>query len=225
MNSFKILLSVSLLALGTQSALADDWNPPPPPFDAGTVVLNNQINLQNNWSNLNVRANTIGGDAVAQGAAAGNLVDIITLNNTYLNNNQIVGPGAAIGSNIHMDVNKVWGSVGIQNQVVCNGASVSTDPNITALYSNQECHAGDPYSGINANIRNVAGDAVIQGSALGNSFETDSNAPNFPITTRQLNNSANVSNVNSNVYNVGGSVGFSSSAVGNTSQIIHYNTH
>jgi hypothetical protein len=74
-------------------------------------------------------------------------------------------------------------------------------------------------------MHNIAGDAVVQGSALGNSFEADSNAPNFPITTRQLNNSANTSNVNANAFNVGGSVGISSSAIGNTSQIIHYNAH
>lgn len=223
MHSFKILLSASLLALSASASLAVDINNPQ--GGDGSNILNTQINLQNNWSNLNVHANTIGGDAVAQGAAAGNLIDIMTMNNTRVTNDQTVGPGAAIGSNIQMDVNKVWGSVGIRNQVVCNGASVSTDPSLTAVNSNQECHAADPYSGINANIRNVAGDAVIQGSALGNSFEADSNAPNFPITTRQLNNSANISNINSNVYNVGGSVGFSSSAIGNSSKILHYNTH
>jgi hypothetical protein len=223
MNNFKILLSASLLVLSATPSLAGS------PYDEqggdGSNILNTQINLQNNWSNLNVRVDTIGGDAVAKGAAAGNLIDITTMNNTRVTNDQTVGSGAAIGSNISMDVNKVWGSVGIQNQVLCNGASVSSDPSITYVQSNQECHASDPYSGINANIRNVAGDAVIQGSALGNSFEADSNAPNFPTTTRQLNNSANVSNVNADVLKVGGSVGFSSSAIGNTSQIIHYNTH
>ena len=166
----------------------------------------------------------MGGDAVAQGAAAGNLIDITTMNNTRVNNNQIVGPDATIGSNISLDANKVWGSVGIQNQVICNGASVSTDPVLTAVHSNQECHATDPYSQINTNISNIAGNAVIQGSALGNSFEADSNAPNMPIMTRQINNSGVVSNINANVFNVGGSVGFSSSAIGNTAQIIHYST-
>ena len=83
----------------------------------------------------------------------------------------------------------------------------------------------DPYSSIKTNISNLAGNAVIQGSALGNSFEADSNAPNMPIMSRQLNNSGVVSNVNANLYNVGGSVGLSSSAIGNTSQIIHYNTN
>lgn len=222
MNSFKILLSASLLLLSASPSLAGDTSEQ---GGDGSNILNTQINLQNNWSNLNVTVDTVGGNVVGQGAAAGNLIDIMTMNNTRVTNNQTVGPGAIIGSNIHMDVNKVWGSVGIQSQALCNGASVSSDPTITAVNSNQECHAGDPYSRINANIRNVAGDAVVQGSALGNSFEADSNAPNFPITTRQLNNSANVSNVNGNVYNVGGSVGFSSSAIGNTAQIIHYNTH
>ena len=49
----------------------------------------------------------------------------------------------------------------------------------------------------------MAGNAVVQGSALGNSFEADSNAPNMPIMSKQMNNSGVVSNVNANVFNVG----------------------
>ena len=191
----------------------------------GSNILNNQINLQNNWSNLNASVDTVGGDVVARGSAGGNLIDITTMNNTRVMNSQIVGPNSNIGSNINLDTNNVWGSVGIQNQVICNGASISTDPVLTSVQSNQECHAIDPYSQINTNISNVAGNAVIQGSAVGNSFEADSNAPNMPIMTRQINTSGSVSNINANVSNVGGSVGFSSSAVGNTAQIIHYSTH
>jgi hypothetical protein len=229
MKTFHYILAASLLALTATASMAGGdqqygtWNNGP--SQGGSQILNNQINLQTNWSNLNVTVDTVGGDAVAQGAAGGNLIDITTMNNTRVQNSQIVGQDAAIGSTINMDANKVWGSVGIQNQVICNGASVSTDPILTSVHSSQECHATDPYSRINTNISNVAGDAVIQGSALGNSFEADSNAPNMPIMTRQLNNSASVSTVNGNAFNVGGSVGFSSSAIGNTSQIIHYNTH
>jgi len=231
MKSLKPIFTASLLALCAAPALAGgagdpqygSWNNGP--SQGGSQILNSQINLQTNWSNLNVSVDTVGGNAVTQGAAGGNLIDITTMNNTRVDNNQIVGHDAAIGSNINMDVNKVWGSVGIQSQALCNGASVSTDPILTSVQSNQECHATDPYSRINTNIANVAGDAVVQSSALGNSFEADSNAPNMPIMTRQLNNSANVSNVNGTVFNVGGDVGFSSSAIGNTSQIIHYNTH
>jgi hypothetical protein len=214
MKHLQILLTASLLALPASAALAD-----------GSLILNSQINLQNNWSNLNASANTVGGDVVAQGAAAGNLIDITTMNNTRGRNNQIVGPNASIGSNISLDASDVGGGVGIQNQVVCNGASISTDPVLTAVKSNQECHAADPYSQINANISNLGGNAVIQGSALGNSFEADSNAPNMPILSRQLNNSGTVSNINAGVTNAGGSVGFSSSAIGNSSQVIHYSTN
>ena len=192
---------------------------------AGSQILNSQINLQNAWSNLTGSVNTVGGDAVAQGSAAGNMIDITTMNNTRVFNEQIVGPQANIGSNVKFDATNVWGSVGVSNQVLCNGASVSTDPVLTAVQSNQECHAQDPYSSIKTNISNVAGNAVIQGSSLGNTFEADSNAPNMPIFTRQLNNSATVSNVTANTYNIAGSVGMSSSAIGNTSQIIHYNTN
>jgi hypothetical protein len=220
MKNLKILLSASFLILSAIPSIAagDDEN-------GNIQILNSQINLQNNWSNLNVTARTIGGDAVARGAAAGNLTDVTTMDNTYVTNTQIVAPSATIGSNINMNVDKVWGSVGIQNQVLCNGASISSDPSSTIVNSTQECHAADPYLGITANIRNIAGDAVIQGSAIGNSFEADSNALNFGVNARQTNNSANVSNVNASVFNVGGNAGFSASAVGNTSQIIQYKTH
>lgn len=215
MKSFKTLFAATaFIALSATAAVAD-----------GSQIMNGQINLQTNWSNLNGNFNTVGGDAVAQGTAAGNMVDITTMNDTRVLNNQVVGPQATIGSNVNVDATNVWGSVGIQNQVVCNGASVSTDPTLTAVNSSQACHASDPYSGINTNISNVGGNAVIQGSSISNSFEADSNAPNMPIVTRQLNNSASVSNVNANVFNVAGSVGMSSSAIGNTAQVIHYTTN
>src|SRR5262249_23756863 len=96
----KIFLSLSLLALSGLSANAQ----------TGSEILNHQINLNNNWSNLNVTVDTVGGDVAAQGAAGGNLVDITTMNDTKVTNNQNVGFDAAIGSNINLNANKVWGS-------------------------------------------------------------------------------------------------------------------
>jgi hypothetical protein len=229
MKLFKTLLAASaLIAVSATASFAGDqygtWNDSSSQ-GSGSQILNDQTSLQTSWSNLKGSFDTVGGDAVAQGSAAGNMIDITTMNNTRVFNSQIVGPQANIGSNVAVDATNVWGSVGISNQVLCNGASVSTDPILTAVQSNQECHATDPYSSIKTNISNVAGNAVIQGASLGNSFEADSNAPNMPIYTRQLNNSASVSNVTANTFNVAGSVGMSSSAIGNTSQIIHYNTN
>jgi hypothetical protein len=215
MNSFKILLSASVLALASTVAMAQ----------TGSQILNNQINLDNNWSNLHTSVGQIGGDVVVQGAAGGNLIDITTMNDTTVLNNQNVGPNASVGSNITLGANHVGGSIGVQNQVICNGASVSTDPVLTAVQSNQECNATDPFSQINANVTDVGGNVVIQGSAIANRFEADSNAPNMPIVTNQINTSGSVSNITAGVFNTGGSVGVSSTAVGNTEQIIHYNTH
>ena len=191
----------------------------------GSTIINGQINLQTNWSNLTGSIDTVGGDAIATGAAAGNLVDITTMNNTRVNNSQIVGSGAAIGSNVNVDVNNVWGNAAIGNQVVCNGAGVSTDPSFAKIRNYQECNATDPYSGLTTNISNVAGNAVVQGSSLGNTFEADSNASKMPILSRQINNSGTVSDVTANIHNIGGTATLSSSAIGNTSQIIHYSTN
>src|SRR3569833_1116755 len=233
MKAFKTLFAATaLVALSATASLAGgvgdnygSWNASSSDSGSGSHILNNQINLQTNWSNLMGVVDTVGGDVIAQGSAAGNMIDITTMNNTRVQNNQIVGSGATIGSNVGLDANNVWGSVGVQNQVLCNGASVSTDPVLTSVKSNQECHASDPYSGVNAYVTTVAGNAVFQGSAISNSFEADSNAPNMPISSRQLNNSASVSNMNVAAGNVAGTVAMSSSAIGNTSQIIHYNTN
>src|ERR1700744_1361053 len=230
MKSFKILLAASVLALSTSAAFAQGVGTGSAPAQqqasaGGSQILNNQINLQTNWSNLSGSVDTVGGDVVVQGNAGGNMVDVTTMNDTRVNNSQYVGPNATIGSNVSVYVNNVAGSVGVTNQAICNGASVSTDPILTAIKSNQACHATDPYSEINTNISNIGGNAVVQGSALGNSFQADSNAPNFPIVSKQLNNSGVVSNVNANVFNAAGTVGLSSSAIGNNSQIIHYSTN
>jgi len=230
MKSFKVLLAASVLALSATTAFAQGvgtWSDQSQQQSGGvgSQILNNQINLQTNWSNLTGSVDTVGGDVVVQGNAAGNLVDVTTMNDTRVTNSQTVGSNATIGSNVAVDVNNVWGSVAITNQAICNGASVSTDPILTSVKSNQACHATDPYSEINTNISNIGGNAIVQGVSVGNKLETDSNAPNFPVISRQLNNSGVVSNVNANVFNAAGTVGLSSSAVGNTAQVLHYSTN
>ena len=162
---------------------------------------------------------------MVQGAAGGNMIDITTMNNTRVQNSQTVGPNAAIDSNVNTNVSNIWGTVNVSNQSVCNGASVSTDPTLTAVNSYQKCNASDPAAALTTNISNIAGDAVVQNSALGNSLEADSNAPNMPIVSNQINNSMVASTVHANVSNVGGSTSLTSSAIGNTAQIIHYSTN
>ena len=137
----------------------------------------------------------------------------------------MVGAGAAIGSNINVGINNIGGSVGIQNQSVCNGLSVSTDPTYASTHSFQQCNAADPANVVNANVTNIAGDVAIQGASMANSFEADSNAPNMPVFNKQINNATVASTVNANIYNVGGSTSLTSSAIGNTGQVIHYNTN
>jgi hypothetical protein len=196
-----------------------------PTNSSGSTILNGQINLQSQFSTLSGNIDSVGGDAVVQGAAAGNLIDITTMNNTKVQNSQIVGPNAAIGSSVDTNVSNVWGSVGISNQALCNGAGVSTDPTLAAVHSYQECNASDPAAETKANVTNIAGDAVIQNSALGNSLEADSNAPNMPIVSKQINNSMAASTVHANVSNIGGSTSLTSHAIGNSAQIIHYSTN
>jgi hypothetical protein len=101
---------------------------------------------------------------------------------------------------------------------------VSTDPFLTSVKSYQECNARDTYTGTSAFVTNIGGNAVFQGSAISNSFEADSNAPNFLVFNKQINGSSAISNMAVNAFNVGGTIGMQSSAIGNTARVIHYNT-
>ena len=125
-------------------------------------------------------------------------------------NNQY-NKSTTIDSTINAGVGNIGGSVGYTSQAVCNSAGVSTDPTMTAVNSNQECHSIDPSSTINANIANIGGDVGLASSSVGNTFEADSNASNMPVSTNQINSSFVHSNVNANLSNVGGSVGATSS--------------
>ena len=229
MSLRKILLATVLMTATASSAFATDqygtWNDNSLQQGAiGSLVVNDQLNTVTNWSTLSGVVDTVGGDVVAMGAAAGNIVDVITMDNTRAFNNQIVTNNATIGSNVALDANNVWGSVGVNNSSLCNGASVSTDPILTSVKSYQECNARDPYTGTSAFVTNIGGNAVFQGSAISNSFETDSKAPNFPVFNKQINGSSAISNMAVNAFNVGGTIGMQSSAIGNTARVIHYNT-
>jgi|688.fasta_scaffold23235_9 hypothetical protein len=228
MSLRKILLASVLMTATALPSFATEygtWNDNSLQQGAiGSLVVNDQVNTVTNWSNLSGVVDTVGGDVVAMGAAAGNIVDVITMDNTRAFNNQIVSNSATIGSNVALDANNVWGSVGVNNSSLCNGASVSTDPFLTSVKSYQECNARDTYTGTSAFVTNIGGNAVFQGSAISNSFEADSNAPNFLVFNKQINGSSAISNMAVNAFNVGGTIGMQSSAIGNTARVIHYNT-
>ena len=180
------------------------------------------MNLNNDVSHVNTEIMNVNGDAGAQSLAAGNVVQVLTMNDTTVHNNQI--SSGAIAADLNANVKNVAGGVGLTSQAVCNSADVSTDPTTTDITSNQECHGNDPSALVNATVQNVGGDFSVAGSALGNTFSSDSNAPNMPVTTNQLNTSAINATVNTNVYGVAGTASVTGSAIGNNAQIVHYST-
>ena len=228
MKSFKYLILASALALSASAAMAQNygagsWNDP---YSGGLAnVLNGQVTLQTQWSDINTVIDSVGGDVALQGAAAGNMVDVMTMNDTKVVSHQFVGENAAIGSDINADISNVWGSVGISNQALCNGATVSTDPILTSVRSTQECRSIDPSAAINASVNGVVGDMAVQSLAMGNTMQTDSNAPNFPVFNNQINGSIGASTINMNAFNIGGSMSLTSATVGNKAQILHYSTN
>ncbi len=161
------------------------------------------------------------GNVAATSAAGGNAVDITTMSNTNVDNNQFV-TSVDISSNMNANVHDVNGEVGLTSQAVCNSASISMDPTSTNVASKQECDAVDPSSSVTANVANIGNDVSISSTAVGNTFEEDTNAKYGNVATQQLNQSNMYSTVNANVANIAGNVTLQSTAIGNTSQIVHY---
>jgi len=190
---------------------------------AGSQILNGQIALHTANSSLHATVDNVGQDVGIQSVAAGNMLDVTTMNDTNVTTNQYTST-VDISSDLGASVTNVGGSVGIQGQAVCNAATVSTDPVITAINSTQQCDAVDPTSGTYVYANGIGGDLSVSNLAAGNTFEADSNASNMPVSTVQINHSNVNALTTANVSNVAGSVSVTSQAVGNSAQIIHYST-
>lgn len=165
----------------------------------------------------------MGSDVGVQSVAAGNVVDITTMNDTTVNTSQYSN-GPQITSTLNAQVANVGGNVGMTNQAVCNSASVSTDPAVTAVTNYQECAAKDPTATANVGISGVNGSFSLANSAISNNFAADTNAASMPINNKQINNAAVNSTVNATVAHIGGTASVTSTAIGNNAQIVHYST-
>lgn len=211
-TALTILLSPASLAFAEDST------------DTGSQILNGQVDLHTSTSSLHVTANNVGGDANIGSTAGGNAIDITTMNDTHVQNSQYTS-SVSIFSDLGTSANNVNGSLTVQGQATCNAAQVSTDPNITQVSSTQNCQAVDPNSSVYVDATNIGGDVSISNLAAGNTFEEDTNAPNAPIQTRQINASSINANTTANVSNVAGTVNVQATAVGNTAEIVHYGTN
>jgi hypothetical protein len=190
---------------------------------SGSQILNGQVDLHTSVSSLHATVDTIGGDVGVQSVAAGNTLDVTTMNDTVVNTNQYTS-SVDISSDLGTSATNVAGSVSVQGQAICNSASVSTDPNLTKINNTQQCDAVDPTSGTYVYANNIGGDLSVSNLAAGNTFEADSNATNMPVSSVQINHSNVNAMTTATVSNVAGSVSLTSQAVGNSAQIIHYST-
>jgi hypothetical protein len=188
---------------------------------SGSEILNGQVDLHTAESNVSTSVVNAEGNVAAQSSAGGNNLQVVTMNDTGVLNNQYT-TSIDISANLSANVQNSGGTVTLQSQAICNGADVSTDPHITAVNSSQECDAVDPSASVNANVVNAGNDVSIASTAMGNSFSEDTNATQMPTQNYQLNQSSVNSTVNAKITNVAGNVTVNSTAMGNNAQIIGY---
>jgi len=206
-------------------AYAVDNNPPPPPpphHDQGSDILNGQVDLNSQASNLNTTIINATGAVSGQAVSAGNVLSVVTMQNTNVTNNQFVGD-VSISSKVNADIEGA-GSASLVSQAICNSADVSTDPTTTKVYSNQECEAKDPSASMTANLKDIGGNVSLATTAVGNTFSEDSNAANASVQNYQVNKAGTFATSNTTITNATGDVSVSSTAIGNNAQIVHYST-
>ena len=187
----------------------------------GSLVLNGQIDLHLSSSNVNTNLTNAAGNVTGTSAAVGNNLEVVTMNNANVTNNQFV-TSVSISADQNATVTNVGGTTALQSQAICNAADVSTDPHTTAVYSSQVCDANDPSALLNATVTNAGNDVSLSSQAVGNSFSEDTNAAYMPTQNYQTNASNIASTVNAKVTNVSGNVTVNSTAIGNNAQIVQY---
>lgn len=213
----KILIASTALAILPMSLAYADGSTDP----ANSDILNGQVDFHIAQSTLNVNVDNAAGNVSGQSVTGGNAVDIVTMSDTEVTNNQYV-TSVNIDSDMNANVHNTGGTVSLTSQAVCNSASVSMDPTSTNVYSNQECEANDPSATLNANVGNINNDVSLASTGEGNDFEEDTNAKYGAVQNYQVNESSVYSTENANVANVNGNVTVSSAAIGNNAQIVHY---
>ena len=216
-----LIAGTALLSLAALPAFAADSSEGQDYYiEYGTAeVLNGQINYGNVWSNIDVVIEGVEEDVTAVTQAVGNTVNIYTMSNTYVDNEQI--QNGTVRAEVIMDASDVGGNVLIGATALCNGAMISTDPDVTAINSRQICDNDDPAATVNANLSNIGGGVGIAATSVSNQIQVDSNAKNFPIDTYQESNTNTFATIDANIVNVG-HVDLNASAVGNSATIIHY---
>lgn len=170
---------------------------------------------------MNTNIANIAGNVTGTSAAVGNNLQVVTMNDSNVTNNQYT-TSVSISADQNATVANTGGTVDLQSQAICNAADVSTDPHTTAVYSNQNCQANDPSALLNASVTNAGNDVSLASTAVGNTFTEDTNAAYMPTQNYQTNASNIASTVNANVKNVSGNVSVNSAAIGNNAQIVQY---
>jgi hypothetical protein len=207
--------ALAILPLNLACAQASNSTPD------GSLVLNGQIDFHVTSSNVNTSVTNAAGNVSGSSASVGNNLEVVTMDNATVNNNQYVS-SVSISADQNADVKNVGGTVTLQSQAICNAADVSTDPHSTTVTSTQECQANDPSALLNATVTNAGNDVSLSSQAVGNSFSEDTNAASMPTQNTQINESNIASTVNAKVTNVQGNVSVNSTAIGNNAQIVQY---
>jgi hypothetical protein len=228
-----LIAGTALLALTTAPTLAQDydasstygsWDDEESWEDDysgyGTAeVINGQVNLGTVWSAIDASVNSIDSSVTAVTQSVGNTVNIYTMSNTYVDNSQI--QQGDVGAEVNLEAWEIGGDVLVGATSLCNGAGISTDPDVTAINSYQSCNADDPSATINANVSDVAGGVGMAAVAVSNQIQVDTNAANFPINSYQESAAHTFATVNATVSGAA-QVDLSGSAVGNNATFIHY---
>ncbi len=187
-------------------------------FD-GALIINGQLNFGDVWATLDAKTHNIDTDVAAVVSAVGNNAMVVTMSNTIVENDQ--NQLGNVGAELNANASGVGGDAIFSATALCNGATISTDPDVTAVRNNQNCGATDTLAEVNVQAHNIGGGVGVAATAVANQIQIDSNADRFPVNTFQQNISGVHANVNANISRAA-AASLQASAVGNTVQIIHY---
>ena len=219
-NAFGSLTATSA-AIGNSASVVIKEPAGVNPTARGSVVNTNQLYAGNVTADLNLTGGNISSGnpnlgIAATAAAIGNSSSVDIQGNLEANNLQRFFGDAR--SNLHVNMNNVYGNSNLTSAAIANSASYNATGSNRVSINNTQFANYDPTANSNINLNNITGDITSTTAAISNSLSVTTlpSQATLALNSNQQNGAGTYANSTINLGDVTGSVTATAAAIGNS---------
>ena len=219
-NAFGSLTATSA-AIGNSASVVIKEPAGVNPTARGSVVNTNQLYSGNVTADLNLTGGNISSGnpnlgIAATAAAIGNSSSVDIQGNLDANNFQRFFGDAR--SNLHVNMNNVYGDSNLTSAAIANSASYNATGSNRVSINNTQFASYDPTANSNIRLNNITGDINSTTAAISNSLSVTTlpSQATLALNSNQQNGAGTYANSTINLGDVTGSVTATAAAIGNS---------